>query len=545
MIPGDTNPPTSDLSLFSDATKLLSCILDSQPDLIFVKDLEGRYVYDNAAHWQFLGAPSAADVIGKTVHDFFPKEQAAIYHDDDLAVMRTGQPVINREDLIAHASGRLVWMSTSKTPLRDADGRIIGIIGRERDITIRKQAQEALAQERALLDQLMTSTPDHIYFKDLQSRFIRISAAHLAMFHLKKLEDVAGKTDFDFFTEEHARQALADEQEIIRTGKPIVGFVEKETWPDGHRTWVSTTKVPLRDNEGRIIGTFGISRDVTAHKEAEEQAAQYAQALREKNAQMEADLLMAREVQQTMLVQRFPTFPPAAMTADSALRFTHRYLPCAVVSGDFYVVLPLSDTAAGIFICDVTGKGVRAALITTMIRAVVQEFASVGHNPSQFLASINRGLSAILQDPTLPIFATAFYLVADAAAGEVRFANAGHVLPIHVRRTEGSAEFLRADDWTPGPALGVFGDSVYPTGVRPMAVNDLIMLFTDGMVEAVDADDNEFGQQRLLAAAQQRRRLAAPELFNQLLAEVQQFSAKREFADDVCLLGVELTHRLR
>jgi phosphoserine phosphatase RsbU/P len=525
--------------------QLLADILDSLPDYIFVKDLEGRYVYNNAAHRTFIGATNPGDVIGKTVFDFFPKEQAEIYHNDDLGVMRTGQPIVNREDLIAHPSGRHVWMSSSKTPLRDAEGRIIGVIGRERDITIRKKAEEAFTQERALLDQLMTTTPDHIYFKDLQSRFIRISAAHLAMFHLKTLEDAVGKTDFDFFTEEHARQAFADEREIITTGKPIIGLVEKETWPDGHVTWVSTTKVPLRDNEGRIMGTFGISRDVTAHKQAEEQIARYAEVLREKNTQMEADLLMAREVQQTMLIQRYPTFPPAAMPVDSALRFTHRYQPCSVVSGDFYVVLPLSESAAGIFICDVTGKGVRAALITMMIRAVVQEFASIGLDPSRFLASINRGLTAIMQDPTTPIFATAFYLVADAAAGEIRFANAGHPLPFHLRRRARLTEQLRAEGWTHGPALGVFGDSVYPTGVRPFAVDDMIMLFTDGMFEAVDANDNEFSQERLLQVTDRCRRMAAPELFDHLMKEIRQFAVHREFADDVCLIGVELTRLLR
>ena len=303
--------------------------------------------------------------------------------------------------------------------------------------------------------------------------------------------------------------------------------------------------MPLRDNDERIIGTFGISRDVTAHKQAEEQVARYAEALREKNSQMEADLLMAREVQQTMLIQRYPTFPPAAMPNDSALRFTHRYQPCAVVSGDFFVVIPISDTAAGIFICDVTGKGVRAALITMMIRAVVQEFSSVGHDPSQFLGSVNRGLSAILQDPTMPMFATAFYLVADAAAGTVRFANAGHPLPFHLRDKAGITEQLRAEGWQPGPALGVFGDSNYPTGTQPLTEGDMIMLFTDGMFEAVDANDNEFTQQRLLEAVRERSRLAAPELFDELLREIRQFSATREFADDVCLIGVELARLLR
>jgi two-component system sensor histidine kinase/response regulator len=132
-----------------------------------------------------------------------------------------------------------------------------------------RQTEQELAEERHLFRTLMENIPDKIYFKDLQSRFIRINAAQ--HFHLGDPALAVGKTDFDFFTEEHAREAFADEQEVIRTGRPLVAKEEKETWPDGHETWVSTTKMPLRDAAGRIVGTFGISRDITERKRAEDQ----------------------------------------------------------------------------------------------------------------------------------------------------------------------------------------------------------------------------------------------------------------------------------
>jgi two-component system sensor histidine kinase/response regulator len=139
-----------------------------------------------------------------------------------------------------------------------------------------RQAERELAEERHLFRTLMENIPDKIYFKDLQSRFIRINAAQ--HFHLGDPALAIGKTDFDFFTEEHARDAFADEQEVIRTGQPLIGKEEKETWPDGHETWVSTTKMPLRDAAGRIVGTFGISRDITERKRAEEQVRRAMQA---------------------------------------------------------------------------------------------------------------------------------------------------------------------------------------------------------------------------------------------------------------------------
>jgi two-component system sensor histidine kinase/response regulator len=138
-----------------------------------------------------------------------------------------------------------------------------------RDLTQRRQAEYALDQERHLLHTLMDYLPDHIYFKDTESRFLRINKALAKRFGLIDPEQAIGKTDFDFFTEEHARQAFADEQELIRSGRPVIGLEEKETWPDGSTTWVSTTKMPLHDREGRVCGTFGISRDITERRRAQ------------------------------------------------------------------------------------------------------------------------------------------------------------------------------------------------------------------------------------------------------------------------------------
>jgi len=131
-------------------------------------------------------------------------------------------------------------------------------------------ANEELKQERYLLHTLMDYLPHNIYFKDAESRFLRINKALAKYFGLEHPSQALGKTDVDFFTTEHAAQALADEREIVRTGRPILDKEEKETWPDGHLSWASTTKMPLYDDSGRIVGTFGISRDITAQKRAEE-----------------------------------------------------------------------------------------------------------------------------------------------------------------------------------------------------------------------------------------------------------------------------------
>lgn len=146
---------------------------------------------------------------------------------------------------------------------------------------------EELMDDRYLLDTFMEYTPDHVYFKDDRSRFLRISNALADSFGLEGPNNAIGLTDFDFFDEEHARKAFADEQQLMRTGVPLVSIEERETRSGGNETWVSTTKVPLRDRGGRIIGLFGISRDITEKKRDELSLATQAAQLAEQAAALE------------------------------------------------------------------------------------------------------------------------------------------------------------------------------------------------------------------------------------------------------------------
>ncbi len=148
------------------------------------------------------------------------------------------------------------------------------------DVTAHRRMEEALRHEQVLFRSLAGAIPDDIYFKDRQSRFIRINDTLAKLFGLRDPAQAIGRTDFDFFTEEHARQAFDDEQRIMSTGSTLVGIEEKETWPDGHVTWASTTKVPLRDARGNITGMVGISRDITEQKRMGEALAEQAETYR-------------------------------------------------------------------------------------------------------------------------------------------------------------------------------------------------------------------------------------------------------------------------
>ncbi len=145
------------------------------------------------------------------------------------------------------------------------------------------------ASSKRLFESLMEQTADHIYIKDKQSRFVSASDALAKMHGYSDRHDLEGMTDFDLFSIEHAQQAFDDEQQIIKTGEPLVNIVEKETWADGKTTWVSSSKAPLYLNSGKIAGILGISRDITEQKIAQEQLAASEQRLREQNEIMSSD----------------------------------------------------------------------------------------------------------------------------------------------------------------------------------------------------------------------------------------------------------------
>ena len=405
----------------------------------------------------------------------------------------------------------------------------------------RAEADRALADERNLLRNVIDNLLDSIYVKDTEGRYLLDNIAHVRSLGMRLPDEVVGKTVFEFFPEAIASKFQEDDNAVMSTGKPIVNREEVVTLDSSVR-WVSTTKVPLRNSEGKTVGIIGIGRDITDRKRAEEQLFRYNAEIRERNAELEDDLHMAREIQQAFLPQVYPSFPRGAAPGESALRFVSRYIPTTAVGGDFFHVLPLSDTEAGIFICDVMGHGVRAALVTAIQRALVEEMLPVAHDPGRFLSEINRALLSILRRARTPMFASAFYLVVDVANAELRYANAGHPRPLHLHRALGTLDFLATE--RPGPALGVFKNTGYETRRCPVAVHDLILLFTDGLYEVEGKGDTYFDQSMLLNIMARRLTKPAENLIDETLEEIQNFAATKAFDDDVCLVGVEIQQLL-
>jgi len=263
------------------------------------------------------------------------------------------------------------------------------------------------------------------------------------------------------------------------------------------------------------------------------------------NTQMQADLDMARRLQQSMLPEVYPSFPPNASAENSAIQFVHRYLPATELAGDFFSVLRLSDTAVAVFICDVMGHGIRSALITAMMRALVDGEAPRASDPGAFLSAMNRRLMKLIRPDEGPMFATACHLILNVATGMVHYAIAGHPRPLHLQRGTGEVVALTSAAGA-GPAMGLFEDATYSTNLTEVSAGDLLLLFTDGLFEVAAPDGgDEFGKRRLLDAVKWHGHLPPEALCDALVGEIREFGGGADFADDVCILGVQVARLQR
>lgn len=338
--------------------------------------------------------------------------------------------------------------------------------------------------------------------------------------------------------------------ELMAGNDVITGFESRIYRKDQTVIWISENCRAVRDDEGKVTYYEGTVEDITERKYAEEQIRRTTneltrsrEELRAKNQLMEENLRMAREIQLTMLPQQYPVFPKDVPIEQSAFQFAHRHYSAETVSGDFFAISALSDDEASVLICDVTGHGIRAALVTAMIRALAEELKPCSHDPGVFLRKLNSDLYNILKTTGSPMLTTAFYFVANWQTGIMRFANAGHPKPLLVRRSENSVTALANACAHGQPALGLFEDPPYETTEAKIVPGDLIMLFTDGLYEVQGEHEEIYSQQRLMMDVRNLVAKPAGQIFDELIQIVRNFSVNNEFEDDVALVGMDFVQK--
>ncbi|MDO8953119.1 MAG: ATP-binding protein, partial [Draconibacterium sp.] len=276
---------------------LLDAMLHALPDYIYFKDINSKFLRISESMTHLFGVNSTSEIIGKSDFEFHSPYDAKRYFDEEQEIIAKGEGFVDEVRKGVDENNKELWTSVTKLPMYDDTGKCIGTFGISKDITqIKKleieiksqndllitnqekltntiekmnKIQSELEREKTLMDSLLNNLPDAVYFKDKESKFIKVSNSMPKLFNLEKPDELYGKSDFDFFEEEHALPAFKIEQEIIKTKKPVIGIVEKETFKNGLVRYVSSTKMPLLNEKGEVTGTFGISRDITKIKELE------------------------------------------------------------------------------------------------------------------------------------------------------------------------------------------------------------------------------------------------------------------------------------
>jgi serine phosphatase RsbU (regulator of sigma subunit) len=577
----------------AQVNEILESILSNMGDAVIVAGRDGKFLVANPAAQRMFGEGATDTTVADWPrrHGLYLSDKVTLFPSDQTPLARAirGEETNRVEMFVRQAQvpgGR--WTRINGRPLRATNGEVIGGVIVCRDITEAKEEEffragqsrvlELIAADAAL-SEILTNL---VLLMEGQAEGLRCSVLLLSRDGLH-VEHGAAPNLPDVYVKAVDGAPIGPRNgscgTAMYTRQPIVvtDVLSDPLWADyrelakisGLRACWST---PILSSHGEVLGSFAMYRQelrgprpeeqrltaVATHlagiaiqrqraraellalnAELEDRVEKRTRELRHKSQQMEEELKMARELQVALLPRRFPTIPVDAPPDESALSFLSLYFPTGDVSGDFFGVFPVGEKAAGVLICDVMGHGVRSALITGMIRGLVEEHSKFAADPGVLLTHINRALTVILQQAGVTMFATCFYVVADVERAELRFANAGHPCALHVRCDAASAEKLD-DEQSRGPVMGIFPSATYATAARSMVKGDLVMLFTDGLYEVEDATGAFFNEEQLRASASRHAALVPEEFFDRVLGDIRKYSQSETFADDVCVVGVQI-----
>ncbi len=392
-----------------------------------------------------------------------------------------------------------------------------------------QERSDEVARQKYILDTFIANVPDSIYFKDRDSRFIRSNQAHARLFGVTDPAELVGMSDFDLYPHDEVAPRYEQEQEIIRTGQPLLNFEESNV----QDSWTLTTKMPLRDEHGDIIGTFGISRDITELKKAQRAVQQaYSEIhalnnqLRQENVRMSAELHVVKQLQQMIL-------PRSSELSDiSGLDVVGYMQPSDEVGGDYYDVL-LHDDVLHIGIGDVTGHGLESGVIMLMTQAAIRTLIEHGEtDPVKFVNTLNRliykNIERMGADKNLTFALVQYH------QGQLKLV--GQHEDLLVIRQGGRIE--RVNTMNLGFPVGLEPEISQWVKAATITLNagDGLVLYTDGVTEAENGDRQQYGLERLCAVVSQHWDEPAEAIKQAVVADVMAYIGAHKIYDDITLV---------
>lgn len=519
-------------------SQLFQQLMESLPDHVYFKDLQSRFICVNKSMAEYHGIGSPADLIGKSDFDLFEASSAQKKYEVEQEIIKTRNAWSFQEELSLHEGKMERWVISSKLPLYDLEGNVCGTFGLSRDITQQKLAEREVFRQRRLLETIVQILPCRLFLRDREGRFILVNQEYRKVVGIPPELDIAGKLLTDVINDPRADDVLAEDLRIIETGEAISNKLEYDKSILAGNRWVLASKVPLRSESNAIEGIVGMSLDITEQKQAEELAREAKEALQVKNEQFEEELLVARQLQEQLMSMGFDQnrmYPKSGTHWDFGAHYL--YKPSHHLAGDFFYLIPIDDNRIGVLVCDVMGHGVKAALVTMLIRGLMTEIPDILGHPSKVLQHLNQTLISLAEDEEFPRFVTAAYLTADLSKGEVVIANAGHLCPILKSST---SDFEDCPCDVTGPALGLIGQELFIDTAFPLRGETEIFLFTDGIIEQCTPGGEDFGKDGLVRALSSAPSRDIGEQLAQAEHALETALKGAHSEDDICVVALKL-----
>ncbi len=500
-------------------------LLQSIYDAVFITDPQGMIAGANVRAEQFF-LSTRAELCKKNVLDWLCGADASLLQ--TVSGSLDGNRFVLIQALCRRTDGSMfpAEISVSRLPL----GGKMHLSFFIRDITLRKEAEERLKTGYNALE----NSGSGIAVADVDGGLAGyVNPSMLALLGLETTEE-AYAYNFRQFLKEEA--LVTDMVAAAQAGETWTGELEMKR-KDGTPFFAQVSLEPNLNPDGAMTGIVISLLDVTPQRQAQQQLELYAAQLRQKNAEMEADLSMARDLQYAFLPSSYPEVEIEEAGRKGHLEFAHVYHPSGMVGGDFFSILPVSESRVLIFVADVMGHGARASLVVATIRGLLEQISKETQEPGELLTRINAAYSKIFSSASELMFATACCVCLDLKKGQMLHANAGHPLPM-VIDADGIVREEEVAEEALGPALGLFGDAHYIHVVAELKPGKRILFYTDGLTEARNANQDEYDVPGLIRFLEAHVADPMRTLLDKLVRDAAEFTGMPIFEDDVCILGV-------
>ena len=524
-----------------DSSQLFWRLMESLPDHVFFKDLESRFICVNRALAQFHGFKDSEEAVGKSDFDIFQERFARVKYDAEQVIIRMGEGWSFREERDLQSDGSEKWVITTKLPLKDVSGAIIGTFGLSRDITESKYVELELDRQRSLLQTIVQILPCRVFVRDQNQRFVMVNEEYRKGLGTEENEELIGKSIVEVRPGPKAEALEASDRKIVETGLPIFNQIDYDRSLMADQRWILSSKVPLLSAEGKVEGVVGMTLDISEQKEAEEEARRANVQLQDQNKQFKSELLVARQLQEALMSTGFDEEATFMASGESwSMEASYIYSPSHHLAGDFFYIIPIAEDKIGILVCDVLGHGVRASLVTMLIRGLLLEIPTSLSNPARVLGHLNDKIIPLADSKDFPRFVTAVYTVFNLTKGEISIANAGHPEPLWYVRDENGNHFEGCPVREMGPALGMFPDEKYKNTRHKLDQMTELLFYTDGLTEQKECNGEDWGVEKLVKTVERVKDLPLNEQLKQVTEEVHSVCESDHFDDDVCLVAIQL-----